>query len=555
MTTRFAFYGRVSTEDNQDPTASRAWQLDRSLALIGDGELVAEFFDIGQSRSLPWKRRPESRRLLDLVKSGAHDFDAIVVGELARAFGDSTDQALTLRALEHYGVELWHPDAAGRHDRLNIGHRITAALRAELAQEERETIRRRVHDAMQSQARDGRWLGGRPPYGYRLVEAGLHPNPGKAALGIREKRLEVDPVAAPIVARIFAEYLDGRGIYAIAEGLTAEGIPSPSGHDPARNRHRASSGGAWGKSAVRTILRNPVYAGRRVWGKQRRSEVAFDVEDFSLGNRTKFVWNDRSAWVWSAEASHEAIVDPETFARAQEVAAAGLHRPLPNGKRRTTARRYLLSGRVACGLCGRRMQGSWNNDRAHYRCRFAAEYALAKGVDHPKTVYLREDVLVPALDRWLAELFDERNAEAAWEALAMASRSHDEGAAARAEAARRKIADCDERLARYRATLDAGGDAVVVAGWMAEVKGERLAAERELGASVPAEPLTKEQVRSLIAGLQDILAVLHDADPKLKAEVYAELGVKVTYDPLSDRATVSARPGPAHVQDRVRGGT
>jgi DNA invertase Pin-like site-specific DNA recombinase len=64
---RFAFYGRVSTEDQQDPTSSRNWQLARSRQVIeqADGEIVEEFFDIGQSRSLPWKRRPEAARLLD----------------------------------------------------------------------------------------------------------------------------------------------------------------------------------------------------------------------------------------------------------------------------------------------------------------------------------------------------------------------------------------------------------------------------------------------------------------------------------------------------------
>jgi site-specific DNA recombinase len=69
--TRFAFYGRVSTEDAQDPAASRAWQLRRATDLIGPtgGQVVAEYFDIGQSRSLPWKRRPESSRLLDDIAS------------------------------------------------------------------------------------------------------------------------------------------------------------------------------------------------------------------------------------------------------------------------------------------------------------------------------------------------------------------------------------------------------------------------------------------------------------------------------------------------------
>ncbi len=48
---RFAFKDRVSTEDNQDPEASRNWQLSRSRALIelAGGIIVAEYFDIGQS--------------------------------------------------------------------------------------------------------------------------------------------------------------------------------------------------------------------------------------------------------------------------------------------------------------------------------------------------------------------------------------------------------------------------------------------------------------------------------------------------------------------------
>ena len=67
MSMRFAFYGRVSTEDAQDPAASRGRQLRRSNELVRShgGEIVAEYFDLGQSRSLPWKRRPEANRLLE----------------------------------------------------------------------------------------------------------------------------------------------------------------------------------------------------------------------------------------------------------------------------------------------------------------------------------------------------------------------------------------------------------------------------------------------------------------------------------------------------------
>src|ERR1700676_3232726 len=85
---RFAFYGRVSTEDQQDPASSRNWQLARSRQTIEpvDGVIVEQFFDIGQSRSLPWKRRPEAARLLATFASSARDFDAVVIGEPQRAF-------------------------------------------------------------------------------------------------------------------------------------------------------------------------------------------------------------------------------------------------------------------------------------------------------------------------------------------------------------------------------------------------------------------------------------------------------------------------------------
>ncbi|MFF6847502.1 recombinase family protein [Streptomyces antimycoticus] len=126
-----------------------------------------------------------------------------------------------------------------------------------------------VHRAAAAEAdhrvRLGRFLGGRPPYGYRLTDAGPHPNPAKAADGKRVHRLEPDPDTAWVVVRIFTEYLEGKGYYAIAEGLTRDGIPCPSAYDRDRNRHR--EGHAWCKGAVRAILVNPRYTGHEVWSK------------------------------------------------------------------------------------------------------------------------------------------------------------------------------------------------------------------------------------------------------------------------------------------------
>ena len=95
--------------------------------------------------------------------------------------------------------------------------------------------------------------------------------------------------------RIFAAFLAGKGYYAIAEELTAEGIPSPSAHDQVRNAHRP--GFDWGKSSVRTILLNPRYTGYQVGGRQHRNEVLLDIADMSAGYQTVQRWNTSDPWV------------------------------------------------------------------------------------------------------------------------------------------------------------------------------------------------------------------------------------------------------------------
>jgi hypothetical protein len=119
----------------------------------------------------------------------------------------------------------------------------------------------------------------------------------------------------------------------------------------------------------------------------------------------------------------------------------------------------------------------------------------------------------------------------------------DETANARAEAARLKLADCDDRLRKYRAALEAGAEPATVAAWMAEVQGERLAAERELaGGSHDAHPMTKDEVRALVGDVKRALRKLAKADPELRAEVYAEMGIELTYQPDKGTLLVEASP-------------
>ena len=62
-TLRFAFYGRVSTEDHQDPVASRVRQRDQADALVaGHGRIVADFFDAGRPGYCPGHAARRRRR-------------------------------------------------------------------------------------------------------------------------------------------------------------------------------------------------------------------------------------------------------------------------------------------------------------------------------------------------------------------------------------------------------------------------------------------------------------------------------------------------------------
>jgi hypothetical protein len=72
-------------------------------------------------------------------------------------------------------------------------------------------------------------------------------------------------------------------------------------------------------------------------------------------------------------------------------------------------------------------------------------------------------------------------------------------------------------------------------------KAERQATARVLAAARPAT-LTPGDVRDLIESLGDLRPVLADADPQYKADVYADLGIALTYRPAERLVNVEAAP-------------
>lgn len=544
-----AFYGRVSTEDHQDPQSSLQWQRSRGEALLAPhgAEIVQEFFDIGESRSIPWKRRPEAGRLLRALANPDRGFDAVVIGEPQRAFYGS-QYGDTFPLFVHFGVQLWVPEIGGPIDPDSDAHDLIMNLYGGMGKGERNRIKTRVRTAMNAQVKlDGKYQGGRPPYGFHLADAGAHPNPTKAADGRRLHVLEPHPTFAPVVARIFKTFIAGAGIKAIATELTDEGILSPSASDPSRNQHRGSSHGAWGQSAVRTILKNPRYTGFQVWARQRKDEVLLDVEDVAAGHVTKMRWNPEDEWQWSREPAHKALVSMEDWKAAQDIFTAGSRKSSPKRKRHHD---YMLKGMITCNSCGRKLVANVVHGRLQYRCRMKENYP---GIDHPPSLSVREDHLLPTIDGWLGQLFDEAHLE---ETITSLAEIEDDPIGTAEEAqARQAIKDCAKRIANFEAALGMTSDADTLAGYTRQIeraRAEQKGAELRIRRASTNQGMTEEEIRSVVSGLADAIAVLAGASPQDRRAVYEAAKLEVHYDHENRRAKISVAPW---VSGGVGGGT
>ncbi len=209
--------------------------------------------------------------------------------------------------LDSYNVVL--RSATEPFDTGSAAGRMMLQMLGVFAEFEHATIVDRISAGIERRAKQGRWFGGRPPFGYIFSN---------------EQRLLVpDPVKAPVVQRIFQLYTRERfGTIAIAKQLRAEKAPAPSA--------------GWGHPAVHFILTNPTYTG-------------------------KIRWRDKTF-----DAQHEPIVDELTFARAQAILR---ERGEDLSRRRGNASDFLLSGLVRCGRCGRAyigMSARGNGGTYHY---------------------------------------------------------------------------------------------------------------------------------------------------------------------------------------------
>jgi hypothetical protein len=163
-----------------------------------------------------------------------------------------------------------------------------------------------------------------------------------------------------VVRRIFELSDAGIGFRSIAQRLEADGIPSPG--ETGLRRHPRSAG-VWGGSAVRAILVNPRYLGHQVAGRQRRHDELLDAHDPALGTVSRQHWQDREAWAWSEELSWPALVPVDLWERVNK----RIKNTYGSARRRPRAQagKYLLTGLLRCGHCGKAMFGNTAKGKAY----------------------------------------------------------------------------------------------------------------------------------------------------------------------------------------------
>ncbi|MEV6283762.1 recombinase family protein [Kribbella sp. NPDC051770] len=367
--------------------------------------------------------------------------------------------------------------------------------------------------------------------------------------------LAIDEIAAPVVERIFGLYLEGLGIKAIAAVLNFERVPCPSAHTPSQNRHRKMDG--WQHSTVRAILDNPRYTGYAIYGRWQKVEELLDPDDVAAGHVVRFRRSAQAKIVRSREPAHPAIVSVEDFTRVQLVMrsrrGAG---PTNFSKRERTRvaekRVCVFRSTIRCSRCGRKMEAAPRSHAIFYRCAARSLLPEAKvALEHPPTVYVREDHLTRPVNKWIARLFSPAHLADTVDAL-VGAEEEDESAAQAAEA-RRRIAEAEATMKRLQRALEAGWDPDGLTSQYNAAALDKRAAEAAMAAIQPAQRLTAGDVTKMIAELGDMARVLDSADREDLAELYKALGLAITYDDKEKRADVSISPRVVKVG--VRGGT
>ena len=153
--------------------------------------------------------------------------------------------------------------------------------------------------------------------------------------------------------------------------------------------------------------------------------------------------------------TYDPIVDESTWHRVQALVAANTRTNVDTPGRRKThvvlrhaePSRYPLAGLVVCDCCEKKLQDNLVRGHAFYRCRVTSDYPVAVN-DHPRTLAVRENRLLPHVDAWLCDLFSADRIEAtAAQIVQEDSLGHREDPAI--TRARVTLTECERKLSKH----------------------------------------------------------------------------------------------------------
>lgn len=195
----------------------------------------------------------------------------------------------------------------------------------------------KIRSSLHAKARKGEFLAPYAPYGYLKSQEDKH------VLIINEE-------VSPHIKRMFELSASGVSTKKIAKVLEEDGILTPLDYRNSKE-HKAVDGifqkkYAWAGAVVRSILRNPVYAGHNVQCKKR-------VQSYRT---KKIVPNKPEDWI-IVEGTHEAIVTQELFDTVQKELDGRIRFIKGTGEP------HIFSKMFYCAECGRCML---HHDRTKY---------------------------------------------------------------------------------------------------------------------------------------------------------------------------------------------
>jgi DNA invertase Pin-like site-specific DNA recombinase len=450
---RYAAFLRCSNEELQNPELS----LDRQLrncetaAARWGGQVVAVYYEVetGTARyeargvtsalalsAIPIPRAGGLHDLVDDAHRTPRPFDRVVCESINRLTRSSLVAFQLEDEFRQVGVGLHCADEPFEE---SFGSVVLRHLNIGIAVGYHRDLMAKSRQGFEAATRQGWHVGGIACYGYRLVPH-EHPNPNKARRGLARHTLGLDPVRAPVVRRIYDEYLHGtRGITQVRDLLNSdpERFPPPVSPDPARAL------GVWSRTSVWEILRNPKYTGYQVWNRRARKQ----------GGKP----NPPDQWVWSEEPCHPPIVSKDEYQQVQAKAASNARSRRGDGRGRPVRKKteYLFRGRLVCGGCGLRMWGS-RPTHTYYRCIVAHQRGANIPPGHPATVNLSERVLTEATTSFLAQAVYGPDRLAYWTRVLDAAGHPDPTAPTRQRITeiQRTIADLERRLRNQVLALD-----------------------------------------------------------------------------------------------------